>query len=84
MPEAPITISELPSYGSVLGTDRIPVDRLGVAVTAGAFVLDQAYQIVTVGSTSYTAIGAASNTVGVYFVATGAGSGTGTAAPINT
>ena len=84
MPEAPITISELPSYGSVLGTDRIPVDRLGAAVTAGAFVVDQAYQIVTVGTTSYTAIGAASNAVGVYFVATGAGSGTGTAAPINT
>ena len=84
MPEAPTTISELPSYGSVLSTDRIPVDRLGAAVTAGAFVVDQAYQIVTVGSTSFTAIGAASNTVGVYFVATGAGSGSGTAAPINT
>ena len=84
MPDAPITISELPDYGSVLGTDRIPVDRLGAAVTAGAFVVDQAYQIVTVGTTSYTAIGAASNTVGVYFVATGAGSGNGTAAPIDT
>jgi hypothetical protein len=54
------------------------------AVTAGAFVVDQAYQIVTVGSTNYTTIGAASNTVGAYFVATGAGSGTGTAVPINT
>ena len=84
MPEAPITIFELPNYGSVLGTDRIAVDRLGAAVTAGAFVVDQAYQIVTVGTTSYTAIGAASNTVGVYFVATGAGSGNGTAAPIDT
>jgi hypothetical protein len=84
MPDTYTTISELPNYGSVLGTDRIPVDRLGAAVTAGAFVVDQAYQIVTVGSTSFTAIGAASNTVGAYFVATAAGSGTGTAAPINT
>jgi hypothetical protein len=84
MPDTRTTISELPSYGSVLGTDRIPVDRLGAAVTAGAFVVDQAYQIVTVGSTSFTAIGAASNTVGAYFVATAAGSGSGTAAPINT
>ena len=84
MPETYSTISELPDYGSVQGTDRIAVDRLGAAVAAGAFVVDQAYQIVTVGSTNFAAIGAASNTVGVYFVATGAGTGSGTAAPINT
>ena len=84
MPETFTTISELPDYGSVQGTDRIAVDRLGAAVSAGAFVVDQAYQIVTVGSTNFVAIGAASNTVGAYFVATGAGAGTGTAAPINT
>jgi hypothetical protein len=84
MSETRITISELPDYGSVQGTDRIAVDRLGAAVTAGAFVVDQAYQIVTVGSTNFAGIGAASNTVGAYFVATGAGSGSGTAAPINT
>jgi hypothetical protein len=34
---------------------------------------------VTVGTTSFTSIGAASNTVGVIFTATGVGSGTGTA-----
>jgi hypothetical protein len=84
MPETYSTISELPDYGSVQGTDRIAVDRLGAAVAAGAFVVDQAYQIVTVGSTNFAAIGAASNTVGAYFVATGAGTGSGTAAPINT
>jgi hypothetical protein len=84
MPDTYTTISELPDYGSVLGTDRIAVDRIGTAVTAGVFVVGQAYQIVTVGSTSFTAIGAASNTVGAYFVATAAGSGSGTAAPINT
>jgi hypothetical protein len=84
MPDTYTTISELPDYGSVQGTDRIAVDRLGAAVTAGAFIVGQAYQIVTVGSTSFTAIGATSNTVGAYFVATGVGSGSGTAAPINT
>jgi len=37
------------------------------------------YKIAVVGSTDFTAIGASSNTVGEVFVATGAGTGTGTA-----
>jgi len=48
-------------------------------ITAGSFVTDTKYTIVTVGTTDFTAIGASSNTVGVAFTATGAGSGTGTA-----
>ena len=36
------------------------------------------YKILTVGDTSFTSIGASANTVGVWFQATGAGSGTGT------
>jgi hypothetical protein len=36
------------------------------------------YTIVSVGTTNFTAIGASSNTVGVTFVATGVGTGTGT------
>ena len=52
----------------------------GVIVTAGAFVSGSTYTIVTIGSTDYTLIGAASNTVGLTFTATGVGSGTGTAA----
>lgn len=47
--------------------------------TAGAFVTGHYYRIVTVGTTSFTSIGASANTVGVDFTATGAGSGTGTA-----
>lgn len=50
-----------------------------VATAAGSFVIGQSYQIVSVGSTNFTTIGAASNTVGVVFTATGVGSGTGTA-----
>ena len=48
-------------------------------VTAGNFVVGATYTILTVGDTTWTSIGAASNTVGVTFVATGVGSGTGTA-----
>ena len=47
--------------------------------TAGSFVVGNTYQIVTVGTTDYTLIGASANTVGVIFNATGVGSGTGTA-----
>jgi len=50
-----------------------------VTVTAGAFVVGTTYTIVSVGNTNFVAIGATSNTVGVIFTATGAGSGTGTA-----
>lgn len=50
----------------------------GVA-TAGSFVSGQTYTILSVGTTNFVAIGASSNTVGVEFIATGSGSGTGTA-----
>jgi hypothetical protein len=50
----------------------------GVA-TAGSFVIGQTYTILSVGTTDFTAIGASSNTVGVEFIASGAGLGTGTA-----
>lgn len=49
---------------------------------AGSFTVGLEYEIVTVGTTDFTLIGAGSNTVGVRFFATGAGSGTGTAAAI--
>jgi hypothetical protein len=51
----------------------------GDIVTAGAFVIDVAYTILTVGSTDFMAIGASANTIGIVFTATGAGSGSGTA-----
>ena len=49
---------------------------------AGSFVIGTQYEIVSVGTTNFTLIGASSNTVGVTFVATAAGSGTGTAASL--
>jgi len=48
-------------------------------ITAGSFVALTEYQILTVGSTDFTLIGASANTVGINFTATGVGSGTGTA-----
>ena len=47
--------------------------------TAGAFATGRTYIIQTVGTTDFTLIGAAANTIGVGFTATGAGSGDGTA-----
>lgn len=51
----------------------------GFTVTAGNFVAGKIYRIVSIGTTDFTLIGATSNTIGLHFVATGAGSGTGTA-----
>lgn len=51
----------------------------GYTVTAGSFVIGSMYRIVTLGTTNFMLIGATSNTVGLHFTATGAGSGTGTA-----
>jgi len=49
-------------------------------VSAGSFVVGLTYTILTVGSsTNWTSIGASSATVGVQFVATGVGTGDGTA-----
>lgn len=57
--------------------------RLKTTVTAGSFVVGVAYQILTVGTTSFTAIGASESTVGTIFVATAVGAGTGTAIPVS-
>jgi len=49
------------------------------SIAAGSFVIGNSYSITFVGTTNFTLIGASANTVGVAFIATGAGSGTGTA-----
>ena len=63
------------------GAGRLSLYDLGSPVTAGSFVVGVTHTIASVGTTDFTAIGAASNAVGVSFTATGVGSGTGTAAP---
>jgi hypothetical protein len=51
----------------------------GAEVTAGSFIVGKMYLITSIGNTNFQLIGASANTVGIYFVATGAGTGTGTA-----
>jgi hypothetical protein len=47
-------------------------------VNAGSLTIGGVYYIASIGTTNWTLIGAASNTVGLQFVATGVGAGTGT------
>ncbi len=51
-------------------------------VVAGAFVAGVKYEIMSIGTTDFTLIGAAANTVGLTFTATDVGAGTGTAAEL--
>jgi hypothetical protein len=77
-------ITNIPyATGSVKGMLRAAVTP-GTGTSAGSFVVGTYYTITAVGTTSFTAIGALSNTVGVSFIATAVGSGTGTATTMNT
>ena len=66
---------------STLATAGTTLDAIDTAynITAGSFVVGKSYTIRSVGTTSFTSIGAVANTVGVLFTATGIGSGTGVA-----
>ena len=55
---------------------------LGATISVSAMLEDQAYKVVTVGTTAFTTIGASESTVGTKFIATGAGSGSGTVAAL--
>ena len=68
-------------YLSTLATTGTTLDAIDSAynINAGSFVVGKQYTIRTVGTTSFTSIGAVANTVGVLFTATGVGSGTGVA-----
>ena len=48
------------------------------SVAATALVAGRTYVIVSLGTTDFTLVGAANNTIGTSFIATGAGAGTGT------
>lgn len=52
-------------------------------VTSGAFIVTATYIIQFIGTTDFTLIGAASNTIGLSFVASGVGTGTGKAYRVN-
>jgi hypothetical protein len=65
--------------GALTITTSNATHNAGTTVTAGNFIPGVSYTIATIGTTDFTAIGAASNTVGLVFEATGVGAGTGTA-----
>jgi hypothetical protein len=84
-----IAIGTQAAFSNIAGDNNIGLGtsalyNVGASTTAGAFAVGISYTISFVGTTDFTLIGAASNTVGVTFTATGAGSGTGTAFPSGT
>lgn len=50
-----------------------------IVKTSGTFIIGEEYKITTIGTTDFTLIGASANTIGLYFTASGIGTGTGTA-----
>ena len=74
-----------PATGNIVVQDTIAgafVDDVASYVdnvVAGSFVIGTTYTIVSVGTTDFTLIGAPDNNIGTSFVATGAGTGDGTA-----
>lgn len=67
--------------GTLTGASWIPT---GPTIASGSFVVGVRYVIASIGTTDFTLIGASANTVGLSFVATGVGAGTGAAVLENT
>ena len=63
-----------------------PIQQTGATVNAGSFVIGNQYSILSTGagSTDFTLIGAANNTIGTIFTATGVGAGSGNATNVPT
>jgi hypothetical protein len=65
-----------------------PIIFTGIILQAGYFIVGHVYTIISLNTgsgatTDFMTIGAASDTIGVVFTATGTGSGTGTAQPLS-
>jgi hypothetical protein len=74
-----INATTISSISADLGMITAGTIRGGTVVAAGGFTAGITYLIESIGTTNFTAIGASSNTIGLAFTATSAGSGTGTA-----
>lgn len=61
-----------------LSANLLPTSTVASTIVATALVVGSKYRIITVGTTDFTLVGAASNTVGVVFTATNVGLGSGT------
>lgn len=66
--------------GYYIGSEGMLLGTYNVSIAATTMTAGRMYRILTVGTTDFTAVGAASNTAGVTFTATGAATGTGTVA----
>ena len=78
-------VEDITALLTLLNTDcllYIYLKKRAASVVAGAFVVGTTYEIMSIGTTDFTLIGAAANTVGLKFAATGVGVGTGTAAEL--
>ena len=74
--------SQLISINSELGVNPFQSSNYPDAPTsanAGSFVTGIQYKISSIGTTDFTQIGSANNNIGTHFIATGPGTGTGTA-----
>jgi hypothetical protein len=69
----PTTVYSIRTIGN---TDWVAIGNS--TLIAGAFGVGARYIILTIGTTDYTLIGASANTIGLPFIATGIGAGTGT------
>lgn len=74
----PFTMDDVSVNAELIATANPATGRTGSLVVSGLLTIGKVYEIVTVGTTDFTLIGAVSNTVGEVFTATGAGLGTGT------
>lgn len=72
-------VVEFPASPAVGEVFNVTISSDLTTVNAGSFVIGETYTISSVGTTSWTSIGASYSGVGNSFVATGAGTGTGTA-----
>lgn len=61
-----------------LSSNLLPTSTVATTVVASALVVGSTYRILTIGTTDFTLVGAASNTIGEVFTATANGTGSGT------
>lgn len=67
------------------GAHKFMVARTAATVTAGSFIVGQAYQVVSLGTTNWAAVGAGNDVaVGDIFTATSVGAGDGTVYAVGT
>ena len=78
-----LTITVLLGNLLYINGEQIKYTTVNPILNAGSFKTGRNYVIQSVGTTDFTDIGAASNTPGLEFTATGLGSGSGTAVALN-